>query len=362
MTLKKTPLNEVHRRAGGRMVAFAGWEMPVQYEGVVAEHLAVRNTVGVFDVSHMGELEVTGADALSMIQKVTCNDASRLSDFQAQYTAFLYPQGTFVDDVVLYRFHARHFLLCVNAANREKDLRWLQDQLEGQVTVEDRSDDYVQLAIQGPRSGKVLQKLTDFDLNTLRFYRFQRGKVNGCPALVSRTGYTGEDGFEIYFSPDHAEEMWERLFQEGNGEGIKAAGLAARNTLRLEMCYPLYGNDIDETTTPLEAGLGWIVKPEKGDFIGRAALAKQKLEGATRKLCGFEMVDRGIARDHQPVFFGGKQCGKVTSGSYSPSLQKSIGLAYLPLEAAAVGTEIEVEIHSVRRRARLVATPFYKRK
>ncbi len=276
MTLKKTPLNQIHKSYGGRMVDYAGWEMPVQYEGALREHLAVREGVGVFDVSHMGEIEVTGEDALDLVQRATTNDASKLSDGQAQYSALLYPTGTFVDDVVVYRLNGRHFLICVNAANRDKDFAWLSGLPKGKARVEDNSDQYVQLAIQGPRAAEVLQALTQVDLAAIPVYWFKQGQVSGADAIISRTGYTGEDGFEIYFNPRHAEEIWEALFKAGAGAGIRPAGLAARNTLRLEMKYALYGNDIDETTTPLEAGLGWIVKLSKADFVGRESLLKQK--------------------------------------------------------------------------------------
>ncbi len=361
MTSKKTPLHEVHQRYGAKLIDFAGWEMPVQYEGALQEHLAVRQSAGVFDVSHMGELEVTGPDALALVQQVTCNDASRLADGQAQYSAFLYPQGTFVDDVVVYRLHAQHFLVCVNAANREKDFQWVKRQAGGNVRVEDNSDQYVQLAVQGPRAEAILQRLTSLDLARIEFYWFQRGEVAGAEAIVSRTGYTGEDGFEIYFPPRHAERVWEALFREGADEGLRPAGLAARNTLRLEMKYALYGNDIDDSTTPLEAGLSWIVKMAKSDFIGREALARQKEEGVARKLVGFEMVGRGIARDHYPVLLDGKPITEVSSGSFAPSLGKAVGLAYLPAARCQVGQQLEIEIRGKPIEAVVVPTPFYRR-
>ncbi len=361
MTLKKTPLNQIHKSYGGRMVDYAGWEMPVQYEGALREHLAVREAVGVFDVSHMGELEVTGPDALRLVQSATSNDVAKLSDGQAQYSALLYPEGTFVDDVVVYRLSGRHFLICVNAANREKDFAWLSGMAEGEVQVEDRSDQYVQLAVQGPRAAEVLQELTDVDLASIAVYWFKRGVVAGAEAIVSRTGYTGEDGFEIYFPPRDAETVWEALFRAGAGAGIRPAGLAARNTLRLEMKYALYGNDINEKTTPLEAGLGWIVKLSKDAFVGREALLKQKADGVSRRLVGFEMVDKGIARDHYPVVVDGQPVGEVTSGSFAPSIDKAVGLTYLPTESAQVGQIIEVEIRGKRARAEVVKTPFYRK-
>ncbi len=361
MTLKKTAFHTIHQELGARMVPFAGWDLPVQFGGAMPEHRAVREALGVFDVSHMGELEISGPDALLLVQKVTCNDAAKLADAQAQYSAFLTPEGTFIDDVVIYRLAAERFLICVNAANREKDFRWVRGQSEGRVEVADRSDDFVQLAVQGPRAQAVLQKLTEIDLAKLSFYHCAEGMVADTETLISRTGYTGEDGFEIYFSPRHAEKVWTRLFEAGEEEGIQPAGLAARNTLRLEVRYALYGNDIDETTTPLEAGLGWIVKLDKDDFIGKQALLEQKKAGVGRKLTGFEMVDRGIARDHYPVFMNGKVSGNVTSGSYCPSIEKAVGLTYLPAESSAVGTELEVEIRGRHLKARVVPTPFYKR-
>lgn len=361
MTLRKTPLNAVHKEFGARMVDFAGWEMPVQYTSALKEHLAIRSSVGVFDVSHMGQLEIRGKEALQTAQKVTCNDVSRLSDGQAQYSAFLTPEGTFIDDVIVYRISAEHIFICVNAANREKDYDWIVSQREGAVEILNRSDDYVLLAIQGPRSGDVLQQIADIDLSSLKFYRFALGNVNGRRALISRTGYTGEDGFEIYISPDAAEDVWRKLFEVGESFEITPAGLAARNTLRLEMRYALYGQDIDESTTPWEAGLGWIVKLEKGDFIGKESLARQKEEGITRKLSGFEMIDRGIAREHYPVLLDGRKVGEVTSGSFAPSLGKNIGLAYLPVEHARIGERIDVEIRSKRLKAEVVKTPFYER-
>jgi len=335
--------------------------MPVQYSGALQEHLAVRKAVGVFDVSHMGEIEVRGEDALPFLQRVTCNDVSRLGDQQAQYSALLYPQGTFVDDILIYRFARNHFLICVNAANREKDYDWMLKHRSGSVSVEDTSDRYVQLAIQGPRAADVLQQLTPLQLSTIKNYRFAVGPVCDVECIVSRTGYTGEDGFELYLPPSAAEKIWRALFEAGKEVGIQAAGLAARNTLRLEVRYPLYGNDIDETTTPLEAGLGWIVKLSKEeDFIGRQALESQKSEGVRKQLAGFEMVDSGIARDGYRVFFDSCET-VVTSGSYSPSLERAIGLVYLPPERAVPGEEIAVEIRGRKRQARVVETPFYKK-
>lgn len=361
MTLRKTPLNAVHKEFGARMVEFAGWEMPVQYDSALKEHLAVRRSVGVFDVSHMGQIELLGKDALQMAQKVTCNDVMRLSDCQAQYSAFLTPEGTFLDDVIVYRISAEHVFICINAANREKDYDWIVSRKEGDVDILNNSDHYVLLAVQGPKAGEVLQQMTATDLSSLKYYRFALGQVDGQRALISRTGYTGEDGFEIYIAPECAEAVWQRLFRVGRPFEITPAGLAARNTLRLEMRYPLYGQDIDQTTTPWEARLGWIVKLEKGDFIGKEPLARQKTEGIHRKLAGFEMVDRGIAREHYPVLIGGETVGEVTSGSFAPSLHKNIGLVYLPSNYTQIGQLIEVGIRGKQVKAKVVETPFYKR-
>ena len=361
MSSKKTPLNAVHRESGARMVEFAGWEMPVQYDSTLREHLAVREAVGIFDISHMGEIEMVGKDALSMGQKVTSNDISRLADGQAQYSAFLDHEGGFVDDIVVYRISSRHIFICVNAANKDKDFQWVQSHQEGKVEILDRSDSYAQLAIQGPKAEAVLQSLTDVPLTSLKYYWFTQGEIEGAKALISRTGYTGEDGFEVYIPPEAAPAIWNRLLSAGKSLHITPAGLAARNTLRLEMSYSLYGHEIDRTTTPWEANLGWIVKLDKGDFIGREKLEHLKEQGIHRKLVGFEMVDRGIARDRYPVWVNGKRVGEVTSGSPAPSLQKNVGLVYLPIEYAQIDQVLEVEVRGKRIKAKVVKTPFYQR-
>lgn len=350
----------MHREYGGRLVDFAGWELPVQYESALEEHRAVRTRAAVFDVSHMGQIEIRGPDTLPMTQSVTCNDVSRLSDGQAQYSAFLSEEGTFIDDIVVYRFGAEQIFICVNAATCEKDLKWLNQHKKGRVEILDRSRDYAQLAVQGPVSEQILQKLTDSDLTQLKFYRAIRGTVGKSKAIISRTGYTGEDGFEIYLAPGDAERCWRDLFEAGRDVDLKPAGLAARNSLRLEMRYPLYGNDIDESHTPYEAGLGWIVKAEK-EFLGRRALEQQMKIGPDLKLMGFELTDRGIVRDGCDVLIEGNRVGKVTSGGFSPSLEKSIGLVYLPAEKAIIDQLIEVDIRGRLRRAVVVKTPFYKR-
>ena len=361
MSLKKTSLNDIHQQSGGRMVDFAGWEMPVHYGSTLREHLAVRKTVGVFDVSHMGEIEMLGKDALLMAQKVTSNDVSKLEDGQAQYSAFLYPDGTFVDDIVLYRINSEHVFICVNAANREKDFQWVCQHREGEVEILDRGDAYAQLAIQGPQAEAVLQELTGVRLSAIRYYRFSRGEVNGVESLISRTGYTGEDGFEIYIPPESAPDIWNALLSVGKPFEITPAGLAARNTLRLEMSYSLYGHEIDQTTTPWEANLAWIVKLDKGDFIGKEALGRLKKTGLDRRLVGFEMVDRGIARDHYPVWVDGERVSEVTSGSPAPSLGKHVGLAYLPIRYTEVDQPLEVEVRGKHLKAKVVPTPFYKK-
>jgi aminomethyltransferase len=356
--LKKTPLNEVEKALGGRMVDFGGWELPVQFSGILEEHEAVRTNVGVFDVSHMGELTVRGPQALELLQRSTCNDVAKLVDGRAHYTGLLYPNGGFVDDILIYQIAANDFFVVVNASNSDKDFAWLQQAAQGMdVEVLNRSADYAQLALQGPNAERVLQTMTGVPLTDIKYYHFDRGDVDGAAAIVSRTGYTGEDGFEIYVSPEHAPRILQKLVDAG----VKPCGLGARDTLRLEAKMALYGNDIDDTTTPIEADLGWIVKLDKGDFTGRNVLEREKQEGPRRKLVGFEMVDRGIARHGYPVVEGSEEIGIVTSGTHSPTLKKSIGLAYLPLDKSAQGTELMVLIRGKETRARVVPTPFYKR-
>ena len=360
--MKRTPLYDSHLQLKARMVDFAGWEMPVQYAGALKEHLAVRTAAGLFDVSHMGQIEIRGPDALEFIQHMTCNDAGRMEDGQAQYSALLYPEGTFVDDIVIYRIHAGHLLLCVNASNRKKDAEWLLEHSQGDVEIRDASDEYAQLALQGPRSQEILDGLTRLDLDALPYYRFTLGRVADADCLVSRTGYTGEDGFELYLSPPAAATVWDALLEAGRPAGIQPAGLAARNTLRLEVRYPLYGNDIDETTNAWEAGLGWIVDMDQGPFMGRESLYRIRQEEPARKLAGFEITGRGIARDHDAVLIDGDRLSHVSSGSYSPSGKKSIGLAYLPLEKAFPGQELEIENRRRLLPAVVVKTPFYRRR
>ena len=335
--------------------------MPVEYSGIAKEHRAVRTAAGLFDVTHMGEFDIRGPEALDLVQFVSTNNAARLLDGQAQYSAMAYPSGTVVDDLLIYRRHSEDFMLVVNAANIEKDFNWIQSHNRFEATVKNVSDDVTLLALQGPKSAEILQSLTRIGLNGIGYYHFARGQLLGVDVIVSRTGYTGEDGFEIYFSPEKSEVIWNAIVEAGQPFGLLPAGLGARNTLRLEAKRLLYGNDMDETTTLLEAGLGWIVKLDKGDFVGRDALIQQKKEGVKRKLAGFEMLGREIARDHYPVFVDGNEVGHVTSGSPSITLNKNIGLAYLPAGHAAVGTRFQVSIRGRLCEAEVVRTPFYKR-
>jgi len=361
VALKRTALNAAHKAAGAKMVEFGGWEMPVEYSGIMQEHLAVRTRAGLFDVSHMGEIELGGPQALALLNYITSNDASRLKVFQAQYSALMYANGSAVDDCVVHRLGEDIFFLCVNAANTERDFDWIVQHNSFDADVRNVSSDYSQLALQGPRAADILAKVTDADLGSLRYYWFCLATCCGVEGLLARTGYTGEDGFEFYFAPTESEQVWDRLLAAGKPEGLVPAGLGARNTLRLEAAYPLYGHELDEETTLLEAGLGWICRFDKGDFIGRDALIEQKRRGTRKKLAGLEMADRGIARDGYPVWIDGRVVGRVTSGSYAPYLKKNIGLAYVPPEYAETGRQIQVEIRGSRVAARLVPLPFYKR-
>ena len=359
----KTPLHGRHVALGAKMAPFAGWEMPVQYTGITEEHLAVRQAAGLFDVSHMGEIEVAGTDALAAVQRLSTNDAGRLEIGQAQYSALATPEGTFVDDLLVYRLADDHFLLVVNAANTAAGYRWIQDGIAdiGDAVAVNTSSRYALLAVQGPRALDVAQSLTDMDLAAIRHYRFATGEVAGLRATVSRTGYTGEDGFEIFVAPQVAERLWTALLSAGRPHGLQPAGLGARDTLRLEAAMRLSGRDIDRTTTVLEAGLGWIVGWRKPAFIGRDALLRQREAGVDRKLVGFEMAGPGIARHGYAVHAGGGRVGVVTSGTRTPSVGKAIGLAYVPAAGAAPGTEYEVDVRGRRVPARVVPLPFYKR-
>jgi aminomethyltransferase len=364
--LKKTPLNSTHREMGGRMVDFGGWDMPVQYPaGTVEEHLRTRTRSGLFDVSHMGEIEVRGADAIAFVNRLTSNDVTKLIDEQAQYSTLTTPAGTVVDDLLVYRFANDHLLLVVNASTTEKDWEWVTShRLNESVELTNVSSHYCQLALQGPDALSILQRLTPVALADIKYYHFTQGKVADVDAIISRTGYTGEDGFEVYAAADKAEHLWQKILDAGNfgaPDSVLPCGLAARNTLRLEAGMALYGNDIDETTTLWEANLGWICKPGKGDFIGREALLKQKEQGPQRRLVGFEMVERGIARDHQDVVIESEKAGQVTSGSPAPFLKKNIGLAYVPVEFANPGQPIQIDVRGRLIGAEIVKTPFYKR-
>jgi aminomethyltransferase len=359
--LKTTPLNAVHRRMKAKMVDFGGWDMPVQYSGILDEHNAVRNAVGLFDVSHMGEIEIRGPEALDLTDYISTNNAAKLKIGQAHYSGLLYEHGGFVDDILVHKVDTDHIFICVNASNQEKDFDYINTANRRLATVEFASDRYAQLAIQGPKALPTLQKLTRTLLEPIRYYHFIDGEVSGVPARIARTGYTGEDGFEIYIAPDEAPAMWDRILDAGQEFGIKPCGLGARNTLRLESKMALYGHEIDASISPLEADLAWIVKFEKDDFLGREALLKQRDEGVKRKLIGFEMQGRGIGRDGYEVRIDGVPAGWVTSGGPAPSLNKNIGLCYLPIDAAVVGRQIQIVVRDQPVDAVTVQTPFYKR-
>jgi aminomethyltransferase len=377
--VRKTALNAVHRQMGAKMVDFNGWDMPVEYPasigcGIVAEHMAVRTGVGIFDVSHMGDIRLAGREALAAVQHISMNDASRLAIGQAQYSALLYPQGTFVDDVIVHRLGEDEYLLVINAGTREKDFNWVRDNTrQFDCAVENLSDDFTQIAIQGPKAVDVLQKLTDADLGAVKFYWVTRGNILLVDksmrrylgdTLIARTGYTAEDGFEIYVPSDEATStwVWNRILEVGKESGAVPCGLGARNTLRLEGKLPLYGHEISDTINVWEAGLDRFCKMEKPDFIGRTALEKAKAEGVKKTLVGLEMVDRGIARDGYKILDeAGREIGYVTSGSPAPFLKKNIALAYVPPAQSAIGTAVTVEIRGQGVRAQVVPTPFYKR-
>ncbi|MGA2390170.1 MAG: glycine cleavage system aminomethyltransferase GcvT [Candidatus Sulfotelmatobacter sp.] len=369
--VRKTALNAVHRQMGAKMVDFNGWEMPVEYPasigcGIISEHMAVRTAVGVFDVSHMGDIRLAGPQALAAVQHISMNDASRLAIGQAQYSALLYPQGTFVDDVVVHRLGEDEYFLVINAGTREKDFNWVRDSTrEFDCAVENLSDDFTQIAIQGPKAVNLLQKLTDADLSAVKFYWVTRGTVCGLKnILIARTGYTAEDGFEIYIPSDEATSarVWNEILSTGKEFCAVPCGLGARNTLRLEGKLPLYGHEISDTINVWEAGLDRFCKMEKSEFIGREALEKEKSESLKRTLVGLEMVERGIARDGYKVLNdAGQEIGYVTSGSPAPFLKKNIALAYVPPESAEIGRTLKVEIRGQGVAARVVPTPFYKR-
>jgi aminomethyltransferase len=357
----RTPLFDTHVRAGARMVEFAGWDMPVQYAGILEEHEAVRSRVGLFDVSHMGEVVFRGPKALEALGRVFTNDLTKVADGQAQYGCLCRETGGIVDDVVVYRRGAEDLLVCVNASNRQKDFDWLAAHAGG-ADLKNESDAWAQLALQGPLAAQLLQRLTNVNLSAMRSYRHAQGEVAGIPCLVARTGYTGEDGFELFCASDAGPRLWDALMEAGRHEGIAPCGLGARDSLRLEMAYRLYGSDMDDATTPLEAGLGWVVKLDKGDFVGRDALVRQKEQGLAKKLVGFVLTDTGIARHGYPVVQEGRRIGEVTSGTKSPSLKIPIGLAYVPPALAAEGSTFQVEIRGRPAAAKVVKTPFYARR
>jgi len=375
--LRRTPLYECHRELGARMVGFAGWEMPVQYTGVIEEHRAVRGAAGLFDVSHMGEVRVRGAGAERFLQRLTPNDVAQLVPGRAHYSGLLTDRGTYVDDLLIYRLAADDFLVVVNASNAAGDLAWIREHApdpEGahgagvagvaapaDLEIADQGDRFALLALQGPRALAILEPLASPGVAGLRYYGFLRGEVAGVPAILSRTGYTGEDGFELYLEPEGAAEVWRRLLAAGAPHGLVPAGLGARDTLRLEAAMALYGHEIDERTTPLEAGLSWVVKLGKGDFLGRAALLEQSEQGVRRTLVGFSVEGRGIARQGHGVLSGGETVGEVTSGTWSPTLEKAIGMAYVPPALAAPGTPLELDVRGRKLPAAVVELPFYRR-
>jgi aminomethyltransferase len=360
--LKKTPLNARHRAHGARMVPFGGWDMPVEYSGIVNEHQTVRTKAGLFDVSHMGEIEVAGKDALAAVQRISSNDAAKLSVGQAQYSALTTPEGTFVDDLLVYRLAGDHYLLVVNAGEIEKKYKWIAEHTRGigDVAVVNSSSRYALLAVQGPAAVKIVQQLTSVDLASIKYYWFAHGEVASVRSIISRTGYTGEDGFELFIPAASAERVWNAILEAGAEAGIVPVGLGARDTLRLEAGMHLSGQDIDETTTVLEADLEWIVGWKKDDFIGKAALDAQKSAGLRRKLVGFEMTAPGIARHGYKAYAAGGE-GVVTSGTQTPLLKKAIGFAYLPIAATAIGNDFEIDIRGRRVPARVVPRQFYKR-
>jgi aminomethyltransferase len=343
------------------MVDFGGWDMPVQYSGIIDEHNAVRHAVGVFDVSHMGEIEIRGPEAARLTDFVTTNAVHKLKTGQAHYSGLLYEHGGFVDDILVHKVSDEHYFLCVNASNQDKDFEHIAAHNHFDAVVENAGERYAQLAIQGPKAAETLQKLTPVDLGGIKYYWFTDGEVSSTPARIAHTGYTGEDGFEIYVPPAEAERMWQLVMDAGAEFGIKPCGLGARNTLRMESAMALYGHEIDASISPLEANLGWIVKLDKGEFVGRDALLKQKESGIRRKLVGFEMRARGIGRDGYEVRLSGVPAGWVTSGGPAPALNKNIGLCYLPIEQSVPGTSIEIMIRNQPVDAVTVETPFYKR-
>ena len=359
--MKRTPFYAIHRNLGAKIVPFGGYEMPVQYAGIIEEHRAVRNGVGVFDVSHMGEFVVKGKNAQAFLQRITVNDVAKLSPGEAQYSAMCYDNAGIIDDLLVYKFANDHFMLVVNASNIDKDFRWLSDHLTPDVALVDETDAVALLAVQGPRSLSTLQKLTQIDLSLMQYYRFTQGTIAGVEATISRTGYTGELGFEIYFPAKGAEAVWNRIFDAGKEFAIAPVGLGARDTLRLEMGYCLYGNDIDQTTSTLEAGLGWITKMGKGDFIGRPVLEKMKAEGLKRKLVGIQIDEKAVPRHGYTILSDGTVIGTVTSGTFSPSLERGIALGYVAPAYVAIGSSVSVDVRGRAVHGTITTLPFFKR-
>ena len=360
LILKRTPLYEKHVQLGGKMIDFGGWEMPVQYSGIIDEHKHVRSAAGLFDVSHMGEIAIKGKDALAFIKKLVTNDVSGAQPGQAVYSPMCYPDGGVVDDLLIYKKGEEDYLLVVNAANTDKDFEWIQKNIEGDVSAQNISAGIAQLALQGPLAQQILQELCELDLGTIKFYHFADGAmVAGVKALVSRTGYTGEDGFEIYTDAKDVTIVWDALLGDGN---VQPAGLGARDTLRFEAALPLYGHELGSDITPIEAGLGMFVKPDKGEFIGRDVLAAQKEQGALRKIVGFEMIERGVPRSHFDVVKDGEKIGFVTSGSFAPSLGKTLGMALVDKRFSEAGTQFDIMIRDKAVKAQVVKKPFYSKK
>ncbi len=367
---QRTPLYDRHVAAGAKLVEFAGWEMPVRYASELEEHRAVRSAAGLFDVSHMGEFSVRGPGALDLLQGLTPNNVARLRPGRIHYSGLMTPEATYVDDLLVYQLGEADYMLVVNAANKGGDMEWLKSHPHPECEIEDHSDRYALLALQGPKATGILSRVVTLgplrvdpsvELDAIRYYRFVQGTVAGTDCIVSRTGYTGEDGFELYLPPEAAPATWDALLEAGAGDGLVPAGLAARDSLRLEAGLALYGHEIDRTTTPYEAGLGWTVKLKKGDFLGREVLVSQKREGTARQLIGFEVSGRGIARQGHDVLHDGVEIGRVTSGGWSPTFEKAIGTAYVPSHLAAAGTELEIAVRRKRLAATVVDLPFYRR-
>jgi aminomethyltransferase len=359
--LKKTPLNEEHKKLNAKLVDFTGWEMPVQYTGIIEEHNKVRTGCGMFDVSHMGEIEVKGKDAIKCLNYLLTNDVTLLSEKQCHYSALCYTNAGFVDDLLVYKINNEHFLLCVNASNTDKDFQWMLDNNKSGAKIINSSPNYAQISLQGPKTKEILQPLSDIDLYAIKYYWFDMGKICGKDTIIAATGYTGERGFELFLKPEDASMIWSELLKAGKEFGICPTGLGARNTLRLEAKMALYGNDIWNETTPIEADLEWICIFDKPDFVGKSVMVKQKDEGIKRRLVGFETIEKGIPRQHYEIQKDGKRIGEVTSGTYAPYLAKTIGLGYIDLPYDKIGTEIDIIIREKPIKGVVVNTPFYSK-